>query len=453
MNTIKQYLKQVNEVSHITLNPNGPGSIRVHLIPPKKLKLGVSWVVILNGQDVLPLTTGWAILLREFIKTSIDYDGVVLSNTDYDVLITKTIENVKKVFPKTDKAMLIKDLHEILSILRDVAKGKRITANIGYMTLDKYARYMTAPHRMDIMVSSMHKNGKWHCNQKCLHCYASCQEMAIAKELSTDEWKSIIDKCKEANISQLTFTGGEPTLREDLPELINHAAWFVTRLNTNGVLLTKELCEKLKDASLDSVQVTLYSYDEQIHNTLVGAHNFNKTVEGIQNAIDAGLNVSINTPLCKLNSDYQKTIEFAQSLGVIYYSCSGLIMTGKSIEEQALDTYLSKDDLYQVLTDAVTYCHENGLEISFTSPGWITGEKLRKLKLVIPSCGACLSNMAIAPDGTVVPCQSWLDEYKLGNMLTDSWKEIWNNKTTKQLRKNTCKYQRICPLAERRGDK
>lgn len=89
MNTIKQYLKQVNEVSHITLNPNGPGSIRIHLIPPKKLKAGVLWVVILNGQDVLTLTTGWAILLREFIKASIEYDGIVMLNTDYDVLIKK----------------------------------------------------------------------------------------------------------------------------------------------------------------------------------------------------------------------------------------------------------------------------------------------------------------------------------------------------------------------------
>ena len=65
---IKQYLEQVNEISQITLNPNGPGSIRIHLIPPKKRKIGISWVVILNGQDVLPLTTGWAILLREFIQ-------------------------------------------------------------------------------------------------------------------------------------------------------------------------------------------------------------------------------------------------------------------------------------------------------------------------------------------------------------------------------------------------
>ena len=48
---------------------------------------------------------------------------------------------------------------------------------------------------------------------------------------------------------------------------------------------------------------------------------------------------------------------------------------------------------------------KNLMEISFTSPGWISSKKLKELKLDIPNCGACLSNMAIAPDGEVVPCQ------------------------------------------------
>ena len=453
MKTLKRYLKTINGISHITLNPYGPGAVRIHLIPPKRIKLGITWVVILNGQDVLPLTTGWAILLREFINTSVEYSGVALTEDMIDQLIKKTIDAVSTVFPKTKKSMLKKDLKEILSIITDISKGKAIPLEIGYMTLSKYAKYMSAPHRMDLMISSMNKDGKWHCNQKCLHCYASCQEMAIVNELTTEKWKEIIDKCKEANIPQITFTGGEPTLRQDLVELVKHASWFVTRLNTNGVLLTKELCQELKEASLDSVQVTLYSYDENIHNTLVGANNFNKTIEGIKNAIEAGLNVSINTPLCKLNSDYVKTIEFAQMLGILYYSCSGLIMTGNSLNEQAQDTYLTKEEMISVLTKATEYCYENGLEISFTSPGWVEEEILRKLKLIVPSCGACLSNMAVAPDGTVVPCQSWLTEDKLGNMLEDDWKDIWNHPKTKEIRKHTCKYLRACPLASKRGDK
>lgn len=63
---------------------------------------------------------------------------------------------------------------------------------------------------------------------------------------------------------------GEPTLRADLVELVDAAQWFVTRLNTNGRLLTPMLCQKLYDASLDSVQVTLYSRDPATHNALVG---------------------------------------------------------------------------------------------------------------------------------------------------------------------------------------
>ena len=445
---IKQYLEQVNEISQITLNPNGPGSIRIHLIPPKKRKIGISWVVILNGQDVLPLTTGWAILLREFIQEAIQYDGIVLNPEQTKKLVTNTIIRVKKVFPKAQNDIIKEDLKDLLELLTKIAKREPIPNDIGYMTLSKYSKYMSAPHRMDLMISSMNKDGHWHCNQKCLHCYASCQEKAIVNELSTEEWKKIIDKCKESMISQLTFTGGEPTLRPDLVELVKHSSWFVTRLNTNGVLLTKELCQQLKEASLDSVQITLYSHNEEIHNKLVGANNFNKTIEGIKNALEAGLNVSINTPLCSLNADYKKTIIFAHKLGVTYYSCSGLIMTGNSLDDNAQETYLSKEAMLNILQEARVYCRNNELEISFTSPGWIREYDLVQMNLNVPSCGAALSNMAIAPDGTVVPCQSWLNGTNLGNMLTDDWKHIWNNKQTKKIRKYTSKIQQVCPFAQ-----
>lgn len=75
-------------------------------------------------------------------------------------------------------------------------------------------------------------------------------------------------------------------------------------------MLTGELCEALYEASLDSVQITLYSGDAGIHNRLVGADlpgstgNWEKTAAGLENALKAGLNVSVNTPLCRENRDY-----------------------------------------------------------------------------------------------------------------------------------------------------
>lgn len=54
------------------------------------------------------------------------------------------------------------------------------------------------PHRMDLMVSSMEKDGTWHCNQKCLHCYAANQPLGAVKELDTDQWLAVIQKCRAA---------------------------------------------------------------------------------------------------------------------------------------------------------------------------------------------------------------------------------------------------------------
>jgi MoaA/NifB/PqqE/SkfB family radical SAM enzyme len=173
----------------------------------------------------------------------------------------------------------------------------------------------------------MTKDEGWHCNLKCLHCYAAGQTHSEEKELSTDDWKKIIDKLKEVGVPQITFTGGEPTMRDDLIELIEYGQWFVTRLNTNGLKLTEEYCHSLKAASLDSVQITFYSHDKDIHNKLVGAEGYDRTLSGIKNALSLGMSVSVNTPLCTLNEDYVKTLEFLHDLGVTYVTCSGLITT------------------------------------------------------------------------------------------------------------------------------
>ena len=244
----------------------------------------------------------------------------------------------------------------------------------------------------------------------------------------------------------VVVTGGEPTLREDLVELIEYAKWFITRLNTNGILLTKELTARLKAASLDSVQVTFYSSDEAVHNALVGAAHYTDTVRGIENALEAGLSLSVNTPLCTLNRDYVRTLEFLHEKGVIYVTCSGLITTGSAAGEASERLQLTHEEIAGILTDAARYCHENGMEISFTSPGWVSAELCRELGISTPTCGACLSNMAVTPGGSVVPCQSWLSGKPLGNMLTDDWEDVWNGEACAARREFSAAMTGECPL-------
>ena len=446
----KFYKKNLNQVLHATLNPYEPGVVRIHLVPARyqPLKTKPS-VVILNGKDILPINLSWTILLAIFIEEVNKYRGNEVTEEELKNIVDNTVEKMHKIYTIPKKEVFKNDLNRILSAFISIAKGEKPKEKIGQLSIKQYYKNMEAPHRMDLMISSMTKNGHWNCNQKCLHCYAAGQAYSERKELSTEEWKKVIDKCRKACIPQLTFTGGEPTKREDLVELIDYSKWFVTRLNTNGVLLSKELCEKLYNASLDSVQITFYSSNKEEHNKLVGADNFDKTVEGIKNAINAGLSVSINTPLCSLNKDYKKTLEFVKNLGVKYVSCSGLIITGNATKEESKETQLSEEELYNILEEAVSYTNDNLMEISFTSPGWLKEEKIRKLGLDIPSCGACLSNMAIAPDGEVVPCQSWLGkDAGLGNILTENWKDIWNNPKCKKQRLYSAKSFGKCPLKE-----
>ena len=440
--------KHLKEVLHTTLNPYEPGAVRIHLVPPKSSfwKSRPS-IVILNGKDIIPINEAWAILLSIFINEVNKFEGKAIQDKLLDRILKNTVEKTRKIYKKTGRIEIKEDLKELIKVFTDIASTGTTDIDVGQMSIGEYAPNMQAPHRMDLMISSMIKNNNWNCNQKCIHCYAAGQKLSEKEELSTKEWKKVIDICQKECIPQLTFTGGEPTMRKDLVELIEYSKWFITRLNTNGVLLTENLCKELYEASLDSVQVTLYSNNPEIHNKLVGADNFEKTITGIKNAINAGLNVSINTPLCTLNKNYIDTLKFAKELGITYVTCSGLIVTGNAKEKQSKDTQLSEKELYTILKDAKKYTDDNLMELGFTSPGWVKEDDLRKLNLDVPTCGACLSNMAIAPNGDVVPCQSWLDEKSnLGNILKTKWKKIWNNPICKKQREFSSKMYYTCPL-------
>ncbi len=434
-------------VRHITLDPKGPGVVRIHMIPPRTESPEDPFLLLLNGAQLVPLTLSWAVLLANFMDRLEPFSGCEISEEDWAGMVRGAVDETHRTYPRTDRALLQEDLELMLRSLVAIAQGREPDVAVGALTLGEYADKMSAPHRMDLMVSAMTRGGAWHCNQKCLHCYAAGQPMGESRELTTAEWKDVLARLRAANIPQVTFTGGEPTLRGDLVELVDAAQWFVTRLNTNGRLLTPQLCRALAEASLDSVQVTLYAADAEAHNALVGAPGFDETVRGIRNAVDAGLIVSVNTPLCSLNRDYAATLRFAAALGVRYATCSGLIPSGGAEGAESRATRLSAEELTEILQSAVAAAHELSMELDFTSPGWLPEQTLRALGLhLIPSCGACLSNMAVAPDGTVIPCQSWLGGTALGNMLTDDWPAIWDGEACRAIRAESAKMEHICQL-------
>ena len=432
----------LNRVRHVTLDPDGPGVVRIHLIPCTKPDRDTPFVAILNGQDILPLNLSWAILLTNLIEALQPHSGTELKDSDWSAINAQAVAATRKIYRKTEPLQIESDLQMMLDTLIAVARGKEPPLHIQPISLAQYAPRMAAPHRMDLMISTMVKDNAWHC-------YAANQPLSAVPEMDTDQWLAVIEKCRSIGIPQLTFTGGEPTLRQDLVKLVQAAQWFVTRLNTNGRMLTSALCNDLRAASLDAVQITFYSADETVHNELVGVDGYTDTVNGIKNALAAGLNVSLNTPLCSLNKNYRATVEFAYNLGIRYLTCSGLIPAGNAAESASKSVRLTPEALAEVLRPAMDFALSHGMEVNFTSPGWLDEDTLTGLGFTqIPSCGACLSNMAVAPDGTVLPCQSWLTGHGLGHILRTPWNRIWRSPECGTIRVESARMKRLCQLGD-----
>ena len=435
-----------------TLDPKTPQVTRIHLIPLKtsRFKRNPS-ILLINGWHMFMIGSSWADLLRCFIEAlyTESKQGERLPQAELDKILDSVVKKMQTLYPSVPAAKLLDDLNEIVALCIAVAHGAEVPPEIqADVSWHELAEYLKAPQRMDLIVSPMVEAGKWICQLHCKDCYATRQPaMVIDKSLPTQQWKLIIDKCREVGIPQLTFTGGEPTQREDLIELIDYAQWHVTRLNTNGINLTLDYAKKLFDANLDGVQITFYSQDAAVHDGLVGKKDaWPITVQSIKNALEAGLSVSVNTPLIQMNSAYDETLKFLHELGVKYVTCSGLIPVGAAQDQIKAGAALSNAELMAVMRKAVETAKALGLELMFTSPGWLTQDQLKELGLSEPICGACMTNMAVMPNGAVTACQSWLAEPDgLGSMLTTPWHRIWNNSRCRQMRKIN---HDGCPLNE-----
>lgn len=133
------------------------------------------------------------------------------------------------------------------------------------------------------------------CNLKCLHCYAQATAGPGPDELSTAEAKAMIDDLAQFGSPVLLFSGGEPLMRQDLPELARYAVAKGMRavISTNGTLITKDKAKELKDIGLSYVGVSLDGLPE-VHDKFRGVPGaFEDAMAGIRNSMEAGLKVGL----------------------------------------------------------------------------------------------------------------------------------------------------------------
>lgn len=169
------------------------------------------------------------------------------------------------------------------------------------------------------------------CNGRCPFCSIhSLPESILGTDMTTEQIKNLIDQIADLGVLALSFTGGEPTLRKDLPELIYHTGIeheFMNGIATNGYLLPK-LFKEHKIEGLDYILLSLDYPTAKLHDKKRGIKVFDRIMESIKLANKYDIKVIISTVVMKDNLHLLDEIcHLAERLGcsIEIYPCEDII--------------------------------------------------------------------------------------------------------------------------------
>ncbi|MTI82562.1 MAG: putative heme d1 biosynthesis radical SAM protein NirJ2 [Firmicutes bacterium] len=291
------------------------------------------------------------------------------------------------------------------------------------------------------------------CNLYCQHCYRDAGIRA-QDELNTEEAINLIDEIAKAGFKIMIFSGGEPLMRQDIYQLITHAAQTGLRpvLGTNGTLITPEVARKLKAAGLMAVGISLDSTDAARHDKFRAVPGcWEQAVAGMRACLQADLPFQIHTTVMEWNYDEVETLtDFAVAEGARGHHVFFLVPTGRAvdIEEESL-----RASQYETLIKRLMKKQQEvDIEVKPTcAPQFMRIAEQMGLDLRFTrGCLAGISYCIINPVGDVQPC-AYL-EVPVGNVRNTPFSEIWEqNEVFDKLRSldyqggcGSCGYKKVC---------
>ncbi|HJN09917.1 MAG TPA: radical SAM protein [Pirellulaceae bacterium] len=329
----------------------------------------------------------------------------------------------------------------------------------------------------------------YRCNLACTFCYAGCgtsdatpgnteQEKhrnwwkfwrksmwwqrrnqkrdPVQEEMTGDEVLRVIDQIAiVGKVPSVSFTGGECTLRPELPEFIAHARKQGMRVNiiTNGIICSsRAYVDKLVATGLTSAQVSLEGPDAKVHDALTQRPgSFSKTIRGIQNLRDAGLHVHTNTTICEENCEQLAgIIDLTKSLELPHVSMNHIIPTGTPNLQRHEQIKISYTRIGEYVLRAKEHADSIGIAFHWYSPTPFCIFNPVAHGLGNKGCAACDGLVHVSPSGEVLPCSSFARG--VGNVLEDGFDNVWFGKDAQYYKKKrqahpicgTCEHFELC---------
>ena len=308
------------------------------------------------------------------------------------------------------------------------------------------------------------------CNLKCVHCRSS-SEMVVSQhpDFSIEEAYRVIDDISSYAKPVMVLSGGEPLLRKDVFDIARYGTDKGLRmcLATNGMLVTDDICEKIKSAGIRMVSLSLDGSTAGVHDDFRSQKG---AYDGVINAATLfkkyDIQFLINSSFTKRNQEeIPKIYKLAKELGATAWYMFMIVPTGRG--EEIMNELISKEDYEELLKwHYEMEKNEKDMLVRPTcAPHYYRivlqkqkeeGEKLERRTLKFSTGGAkgCLAGQLIClidVDGNVLPCSYF--PKSAGNIREKSFKDIWeNSELFRDLRSfkdykgkcGSCEYVNVC---------
>jgi len=367
------------------VKPLSPGTVQMQVAPedapPYRLHLRMhadgSGILIVNASTVLHLNPTATEYAYHFIKGTGEDETAKAISKRYRVNRKKALEDCRDFIDRVQALISIPDLDPVTML--------------DFERVRPYDTSLTAPLRLDCALTYRLPPGADP---------ISAPSKRVTRELSTDEWMGVLDKAWSFGIPHVTFTGGEPTLREDLTALIAHAEanGQVTGLMTDGLKFSDtSYLHTLLQTGLD-------------HLLFILAPENPISWQALEACIKADIFVTVHLTIKEFDpSKIRALLEKLASMGV-----KSLSLTADPLHRDAV---LQNRQALAELGISLVW----DLPVPYSENNPVAFELLEDE--TTPS-GAGIAWLYVEPDGDVLPAQGKADRV-LGNILNDEWKTIY----------------------------
>lgn len=316
------------------------------------------------------------------------------------------------------------------------------------LTARSIARYgLSAPQRFAAPLFAVW-NITQACNLRCKHCYQSAGPRPAPDELTLEERLHVVDQLAAGGTPFLAIAGGEPLACRDLWAVLEDAARRGIHLSlaTNGTLLSPRNVQRLIEAGVKYVEVSIDSLEASEHDAFRGRSGaWARSIEGIRNCVRAGMRTGF--AMCFTRHTVRRAdeaIQFAIDLGCQTFSHFNFIPVGRG--RDVIEYDLTPEQREQLMTLLFRRLQEGRINIISTAPqfaracvafgsaeglfatghvGTGRGSKTMVLSRYIGGCGAGRCYCAIQPNGDLTPCV-YIPFEAIGNLRKQSLAELWD---------------------------